>query len=215
MKRTKIILGLSALTLLCGAFAIAPQSAAMVSAEGETSQTTSEDTNVELPAEIQEEISYWKKLYDQFLVPLLGGVSITAVLSALVNIALSVAMHLRKKKFLTIQSENFAKYAELAEKAEKLASSAETLAKSMKESSESSEKLIKSFIEDADELIEGVAKLSGNVEKLHELKGKLADVAEILGKMASHTQELVSTGVAEDIERLLREIKEVRSDGKE
>ena len=183
-----------------------------VFAEGEQ-PSTSEQSTIELPEDVKEEISYWKQLYNDFIVPLLGGVSISSIVAAAVTIAVSILKRKKDKAFIEKVDGRIAKLEALTQQSLEVVELADRLINSFEKNSSEVSTYLSQFIEKADSLLLSISDLCGEVQDLQPIRGQLATLTEVQGKIASHTKELVGSGVAEDIKKLLADIKEVEANG--
>lgn len=210
MKMKGRLVLLASTALLC-AFGLANSQVALpVSAEGEVSSETPQESEPAQPdpiGQVKDETDYWKNLYENFVVPLLGGVSVTSMLSAIVAIALSVSRRFGEKRHNKVEDARYLKYVAIVEKADEILKFAtDTLAKSG-EIQEGLVAQVTDFIALAKGFVEEIKDLISNTRELEKLQPALVSLSAILAKMAANTQELVSTGAAEEIRKIAEEAK--------
>ena len=212
MKKHYLIL-LATSALLCGCGLAKTQDAIPVFAEGEPSSETVPGTSSEAASEAGSdkatiaELSYWKGLYENYVVPLLGGVSLSSILAAIVSVTFAVVRAKSDKKHNIAEDARYAKYALIVEKAEAVIDLCERAIKSSEQSKEQVATFVSDFIGLAKELMEEIKNLISNTKELAKLQPAFVRLTEILGKMAANTKELVSSGAAEEIKGLVTEAK--------
>jgi len=150
--------------------------------------------------EWQEKFNNFK---DTYLTPLLGGVSIASVLSAVISIVLAF-----------INRKTNGKIKESNEKTINLSVNVLTagskLIEEMQKSKEISENTRKEFKEASDLLIKQIVELSGKTEEMLKLKSCVNQLVLIEQKITAHSKELVASGVAEDIAKLVNDIESIK-----
>ena len=141
------------------------------------------------------------------MVPLLGSVSLSSILAAIVSITFAVVRAKGDKKHNIAEDARYAKYALIVEKAEAVIDLCERAIKSSEQSKEQVATFVSDFIGLAKELMEEIKNLISNTKELAKLQPAFVRLTEILGKMAANTKELVSSGAAEEIKGLVTEAK--------
>ena len=178
-------------------------------AEGEQTSMTSESapsaTSSDVPP--SEDPSYWKNLYENFVVPLLGGVSISSMLSAIVSISFVIVRAKGEKKHNLQENERYLKYAAIVEKAQAIISLCERSIESSNDVKNQVIEYMSSFTALAKELLDGIQDMLSHTEELEKMQPAFVRLCDILGKMAANTKELVSSGAAEDIRKIADEMK--------
>lgn len=212
MKKHYLIL-LATSALLCGCGLAKTQDAIPVFAEGETTSDTVPANSSEATSEAGSEkatiaeLSYWKGLYENYVVPLLGSVSLSSIAAAIVSIAFAIRRAKSDKKHNIAEDARYAKYARIVEKAEAIIDMCERAIKAADESKEQVASFMAEFIGLAKEMVEEIKNLISNTKELAKLQPAFVHLTEILGKMAANTKELVSSGAAEEIKSLVTEAK--------
>lgn len=184
------------------------------SSENSTSETAASSSGEKTTIEqLEDEIKYWKNLYDSFIVPLLGGTSILNIITSGLTIAISISKHRGEKKFASLLEEKQKKYDEIVAQATLVIGAAQSLVASMKSKEEEQTKALNSLIDEEKKLLSAIGAQTEDIEKMEKIKGILLKLIEVQGKMASSTQELVASGVAEDINVMISDLKELCQDG--
>lgn len=140
---------------------------------------------------------------DTYLVPLLSGVSITSVLSAIISICFAIV---NRKTNGKIKSSND----ETADLANGIIKSANTLIESINTQTKLEDEVMKKCIDQTRECIGKVAELTNSTDKLCQIKEAIEKLAKLQTIIASHSQELVSMGIAEELNKLLEDIKSLK-----
>lgn len=212
MKKHYLIL-LATSALLCGCGLAKTQVAIPVFAEGETTSETVPAISSEPTSEAGSdkatiaELSYWKGLYENYIVPLLGTVSISSIFAAIVSISFALLRAKGDKKHNAAEDARYAKYAHIVEKAEAVIDLCERAVKAADESKEQVAAFMSDFIALAKGFVEEIKDLISNTRELEKLQPALVSLSAILAKMAANTKELVSTGAAEEIRKIAEEAK--------
>ena len=135
------------------------------------------------------------------------------MLSAIVAIALSVSRRFGEKWHNKVEDARYLKYVAIVEKADEILKfAADTLAKSG-EIQEALIAQVTDFITLAKGFVEEIKDLISNTRELEKLQPALVSLSAILAKMAANTQELVSTGAAEEIRKIAEEAKGIAVHG--
>lgn len=156
---------------------------------------------------VEEQAEDWQDKLNEFketyLAPLLGGVSITSVVSALISIVLAI---INRKTNGKIKESN----KETIDLSVSVLKSAANLIDEMKEFNSISEETRKQFKEATDNLLKNVVELSGKTEQMLKIKDCVNQLVLIEEKIASHSKELVASGVAEDIHKLIEDVNNIK-----
>lgn len=137
-------------------------------------------------------------LYNTYIVPLFTSVSVTSVLSALIAIVSLVNNIKRKKHEDTVLDKVLALMILFTD-----------LVTEIKNGKEVSKESIQVFNTECEKVLGEIKLLKHIPEKLNQLSLCVAKSTEIIGKIASHDQTLVSSGIAQDCQGLVNEIKAI------
>ncbi len=224
MKKNRLIL-LGASALLFASGLAVSQVPTPVMAEGEEASETSEIVSSEANTEVvsgeasseQEhsmtELQYWKDLYERFVIPLLGTTNVVSIITAILGIALSLKRHKAEIKHFGVEAEQYAKYAALIDKAYDVIELCRKSVEVSEKASEDVKAYVKSFMELGNAFLDEVKKVLSSTKELKKLQPLFAKLSEILGKMAAHTKELVSSGTAQEVLAIAQEARELAVNG--
>lgn len=178
-----------------------------VKAEEETSEVLEEDTSdleeVELEETDEITIKEWfQNQYDTLVVPIISGVTITSVMSALVSITFAIFNRKTNKK-IKLSNE------QLATLSLSILDSATKLITEIKNTNDLSVVTKDTFVNVTNSIIEQVAELSGKTENLIALKSSIYTLAELVCEIACSTKNMVANGTAENCKKLLEQIKDI------
>lgn len=188
-----------------GICACASKQALMASAE-ETSETIPTE-------ETTEEDNWLQKNYETFIVPLLSGVSITSVLSMATTIIFTVIKNKKlDQKVLLITEKANNKYQEceqkLVEVKEILGAVHEIYELTLKNEKVNSE--TKEFlIEKVKYMVSVIDGNSDKVNKIDDLVKIITLLTQLEGKVAKQSQEIVKSGIVEDINEITTLVKKL------
>lgn len=206
-----------AVSVMC-ASAYASKQAVMVRAEDEITEPVVEEP--EQPAEEtsepteKEQFEEWlKSSYQTYVVPLLGGISITSVMTLIITVVFTIIKNKGlDKKVIRITQEANTKYNEANEKyaeCKEILVEVHQIYKLVVKSGEINEEA-KAFIkEKMDYALTVVDASSAQVAKIDNLVKVVALLAQIESKVAKQSGEVVKSGIVEDINELSNLIKEV------
>jgi len=164
--------------------------------------SSSPSTLVQIKNNIQE-------AWDTYVAPLMTGVSITAMISLIVNVILGYLNH-KNSKF---SKENVAKSVEEISEVYKLymeyKSSNEKIIEELKNQTTLSEETKTEFLNKSNALLNKCAEVINKTEKLESLKVVMTDLATIIAKLSLASKEMVKAGITEDVAKLEEHIKEL------
>lgn len=158
----------------------------------------------------QSDTDYFKNLYESYIVPILGSVSLTSVLAAIVAIVTSLVKRKGDKNVIASLDAKTLIYEKILTQSIEAVNASKALMDSVKEKEKIDEQSISEVLAKCDTLLMSIANETEQVEKVQQVKEVISQLTVILGKMASNTKELVASGVAEDIEKLIAEAKELK-----
>lgn len=216
-KWSKLLFVAGALVLTSACFASAYASTSRgyvrVNAEGEETSEV-----VEQPQEEQE--SWIKKSYETYIVPLLSGVSITSIVSAVACIATTVLKNKQlDKKLLALQSECDRRIEQADEKYRQ----AEAKLAEVTEILQTAREVFKIIIENdainketkkvvTEKLLQIVGAIDKQGEDIHKI-GKLQEIVGLLvqlqSKVAMQSAEVVKSGIVDDVNKILQLVKSI------
>lgn len=208
MKR-KTLLGITLLGLFAfgiGGLALASfdnQVPIVAMAEDVPSDTTSEETPISDEASVDDE-SFIEEAYNTYLVPILGTVSVASIGSAVLSIAVAFFNRKANKKNIIETKTNINNALIVVEA---LATSVKILLSAIEQGNAIAEETKQAFIVSTKELLAKIALLTGKTEELNKLKPVLITLAEIQGKIAVSSKELVASGIGESISKLVEQVK--------
>lgn len=216
-KWSKVLFVAGALVLTSACFASAYASTSRgyvrVSAEGEETSEV-----VEQPQEEQE--SWIKKSYETYIVPLLSGVSITSIVSAVACILTTVLKNRQlDKKLLTLQTEcdrrieqADEKYrqaeAKLAEVTEILQTAREVF-KIIIENDAINKETKKVVTEKLLQIVGAIDKQSKDIGKIGKLQEVVGLLVQLQSKVAMQSAEVVKSGIVDDVNKILQLVKSI------
>ena len=216
-KWSKVLFVAGALVLTSACFASAYASTSRgyvrVSAEGEETSEV-----VEQPQEEKE--SWVKKSFDTYVVPLLSGVSLTSIVSAVACIVTTIIKNKQlDKKLLTLQEEDNKRRAEadaiyqsanekLAEATEILQTVRETY-RIILENDVINKETKKIVLEKLAFMSSELEKQSKDVKKVEKLQEVIGLLVQLQSKIALQTTEAVKSGVVDDVNKILQLVKSI------
>jgi len=223
MKK-KIILGFVALTVFCGSLALSislsqrPQS---LMAEGEASSIVSSSEVVSSTSEdvtsgtAEEEHWYTEALswIENKVVPLVGTISIASIMGTIVSVVTAISKHKGDKKNSIIINGQDAKIValELSEKAHQeyeqkmLEQFSVTLTETAKTMA-----MVSNYAKTTAEL---VANQNGEIEKVKKMKESIDLSCDLIAKSMALSDVAVKSGIAQDAQKLVDNLKEVNKNG--
>ncbi len=237
-SKNKIALTLAVMGLCASGVAIGATSAIGVRAEGEgvseetslpvseetsTEETQSESAGVSDSAEEAEgKDNALKEAYDKIygwvnekVVPLMGGVTVASVMSAIVAIATAIMKHrgdIKNKALLEGQSE---KVEVLKALVEVLKSNEDEMYKTYSEVFEKLSATTEITANQAKTIAELVAEQNGQIAKVEKMKESIEVACELISKSLALSETAVKSGVAQDAKKLIENLKEVSGNGGE
>ena len=235
-SKNKIALTLAVVGLCASGVAIGATSAIGVNAEGEgvseeTSLPASEETSAEetqsesgevSASEAEGEANALKEAYDKIygwvnekVVPLMGGVTVASVMSAIVAIATAIMKHrgdVKNKALLEGQSE---KVEVLKALVEVLKANEDEMYKTYTEVFEKLSATTELTANQAKTIAELVAEQNGQIAKVEKMKESIEVACELISKSLALSETAVKSGVAQDAKKLIENLKEVSGNGGE
>lgn len=230
-SKNKIALTLAVMGLCAYGVAIGATSAIGVYAEGEgvseeTSFPVSEETQSESgevsASETEGEANALKEAYDKVygwvnekVVPLMGGVTVASVMSAIVAIATAIMKHrgdVKNKALLEGQSE---KVEVLKALVEVLKTNEDEMYKTYTEVFEKLSATTELTANQAKTIAELVAEQNGQIAKVEKMKESIEVACELISKSLALSETAVKSGVAQDAKKLIENLKEVSGNGGE
>ena len=236
-SKNKIALTLAVMGLCASGVAIGATSAIGVRAEGEgvseeTSLPVSEETSTEEAqsesieasdsAGAEGEDNALKEAYDKIygwinekVVPLMGGVTVASVMSAIIAIATAIMKHrgdIKNKALLEGQSE---KVEVLKALVEVLKSNEDEMYKTYSEVFEKLSATTEITANQAKTIAELVAEQNGQIAKVEKMKESIEVACELISKSLALSEAAVKSGVAQDAKKLIENLKEVSGNGGE
>lgn len=235
-SKNKIALTLAVMGLCASGVAIGATSAIGVNAEGEgvseeTSLPASEETSAEetqnesagvSASEAEGEANALKEAYDKIygwvnekVVPLMGGVTVASVMSAIVAIATAIMKHrgdIKNKALLEGQSE---KVEVLKALVEVLKTNEDEMYKTYTEVFEKLSATTELTANQAKTIAELVAEQNGQIAKVEKMKESIEVACELISKSLALSETAVKSGVAQDAKKLIENLKEVSGNGGE
>lgn len=145
--------------------------------------------------------------YNTYIAPLLAGVGITSILSAVVSIAFAVKNRKDKKNIKDNSTTTTKNANTIIEKAEELYKVCNSLKEMCEKDHTLSKEVIDVFNEKAKLITNDISSLQKDVSNLFEIKAYVLNMAQIMSTMASHIPELRESGCAEEIEKIVNKIK--------
>ena len=235
-SKNKIALTLAVMGLCASGVAIGATSAIGVNAEGEgvseetslpaSEETSSEETQSEggevSTSEAEGEANALKEAYDKVygwvnekVVPLMGGVTVASVMSAIVAIATAIMKHrgdIKNKALLEGQSE---KVEVLKALVEVLKTNEDEMYKTYTEVFEKLSATTELTANQAKTIAELVAEQNGQIAKVEKMKESIEVACELISKSLALSETAVKSGVAQDAKKLIENLKEVSGNGGE
>lgn len=236
-SKNKIALTLAVMGLCASGVAIGATSAIGVNAEGEgvseetslpvseetsAEETQSESVEVSNSEEAEEKTDALKEAYDKIygwvnekVVPLMGGVTVASVMSAIVAIATAIMKHrgdIKNKALLEGQSE---KVEVLKALVEVLKANEDEMYKTYSEVFEKLSATTEITANQAKTIAELVAEQNGQIAKVEKMKESIEVACELISKSLALSETAVKSGVAQDAKKLIENLKEVSGNGGE
>ena len=235
-SKNKIALTLAVVGLCASGVAIGATSAIGVRAEGEgvseetslpaSEEASSEETKSESgevsTSEAEGEANALKEAYDKIygwinekVVPLMGGVTVASVMSAIVAIATAIMKHrgdIKNKALLEGQSE---KVEVLKALVEVLKTNEDEMYKTYTEVFEKLSATTELTANQAKTIAELVAEQNGQIAKVEKMKESIEVACELISKSLALSETAVKSGVAQDAKKLIENLKEVSGNGGE
>lgn len=236
-SKNKIALTLAVMGLCASGVAIGATSAIGVKAEGEgvseetslpvseeisTEETRSESVEVSTSEETEEKTDALKEAYDKIygwvnekVVPLMGGVTVASVMSAIVAIATAIMKHrgdIKNKALLEGQSE---KVEVLKALVEVLKANEDEMYKTYSEVFEKLSATTEITANQAKTIAELVAEQNSQIAKVEKMKESIEVACELISKSLALSEAAVKSGVAQDAKKLIENLKEVSGNGGE
>lgn len=236
-SKNKIALTLAVMGLCASGVAIGATSAIGVKAEGEgvseetslpvseeisTEETRSESVEVSDSEEAEVKTDALKEAYDKIygwvnekVVPLMGGVTVASVMSAIVAIATAIMKHrgdIKNKALLEGQSE---KVEVLKALVEVLKANEDEMYKTYSEVFEKLSATTEITANQAKTIAELVAEQNGQIAKVEKMKESIEVACELISKSLALSETAVKSGVAQDAKKLIENLKEVSGNGGE
>ena len=235
-SKNKIALTLAVMGLCASGVAIGATSAIGVRAEGEgvseetslpaSEEASSEETKSESgevsASEAEGEANALKEAYDKIygwinekVVPLMGGVTVASVMSAIVAIATAIMKHrgdIKNKALLEGQSE---KVEVLKALVEVLKANEDEMYKTYTEVFEKLSATTELTANQAKTIAELVAEQNGQIAKVEKMKESIEVACELISKSLALSETAVKSGVAQDAKKLIENLKEVSGNGGE
>ncbi len=149
----------------------------------------------------------WENWKETYIDPLLAGVSITSIISAMLSLAMAYLNHKSNKKSNAevhqSKEDNKLLISAITEFMEKMN---DILAK-LENENKNSQTLKDDFSITSQELLNKISELVEQTENLQKLKTIIVTLATIESKIAQCSKEVVQSGVGEDIAKLADQIK--------
>lgn len=199
MNKAKKIIGLSVLSLLFGVAIMTATAPAFSVARAEENQETE-------VVEENEEKKSWeetlKDFKDSYLVPILGSVSITSVVSLCVSIVCSV---FNRKTNKLIKLSN----ADTISLCTNVVKSATALITEVHQGNAITDATKNMFLEQTNNLIERMELLAKKSEKVAEIKDVIACLVEVQNEIYKLDPKAITSGVSEKIAKLNDTVKQI------
>lgn len=226
MKKWLKVLFISCAVVLTGAclasaYAGTSRGVMPVFAEGEVEET-SEPAEAEEPVETEEPTvveaeedkeGFIKKSYETLVVPLLSGVSITSILSAVVCVAMAVVKNKQlDKKLITISEEASEKYNQAQEKLKEVTEILKTILEVdalVKEEKVINTEIKNCITEQMAGIVDTINQNAKQVAKIDKLQQSVALLVQLEAKVARQSQEVVKSGIIEDINMITQLMKDI------
>jgi len=223
MKK-RLLLGLSAIALFGGSLAIGitiKDSLTLVNAEGEStsvvsSDSTSSSTTSSTTATSDDKETWYKQIMewiDNKVIPLLGGISIVSLLTGATSITTAISKHRGDKKNELIIKNQDAQIAELkAKELEHQAYEEKMLEQYSVTLTETSKTmiLVANYAKTTAEL---VSTQNGQIKNVVAMKDAIDTSCTLIAKSLALTDVAVKSGIAQDAQKLVSNLKEVNKDG--
>ena len=170
------------------------------------------DGNSVVVEETKEEKDFnWETFKDTYLVPMFSGISISSILGTVVSLVIAFVYKKAVKELKAkLESQNI-DYREKAlvieEKVKATIEQVNTVLEFVKHERELTVEMKETVIAQTNAVVNKLAELTNTTEKLAEVKVIIAQLNEIIGKIAESNKELVANGTAEEINKLLEQLK--------
>ena len=223
MKK-RLLLGLSAIALFGGSLAIGitiKESLTPVNAEGEStsvvsSESTSSSTTSSTTATSEDKETWYKQIMewvDNKVIPLLGGISIVSLLTGATSITTAISKHRGDKKNEIIIMNQDAQIAELKAKELEHQEYEEKMLQQFNVTLTETSKTMILVSNYAKATAELVATQNGQIKKVEAMKNAIDTSCTLIAKSLALTDVAVKSGIAQDAQNLVNNLKEVNKDG--
>jgi len=152
----------------------------------------------------EDDATFWEGVYNTYLMPIFGTVTITSIASAALSIIVAVANRKSNKKNIVETRESIANALIVVNA---LASSVDILLKAIQEGNTIAEETKQTFIDSVKVLLKNLALLMDKTQELTQFKPILITLSEIQGKIALASKELVAAGIGESVNVLVEQVK--------
>lgn len=152
----------------------------------------------------EDDATFWEGVYNTYLMPIFGTVTITSIASAALSIIVAVANRKSNKKNIVETRESIANALIVVNA---LASSVDILLKAIQEGNTIAEETKQTFIDSVNVLLKNLALLMDKTQELTQFKPILITLSEIQGKIALASKELVAAGIGESVNVLVEQVK--------
>lgn len=152
----------------------------------------------------EDDTAFWEGVYNTYLMPIFGTVTITSIASAALSIIVAVANRKSNKKNIVETRESIANALIVVNA---LASSVDILLKAIQEGNTIAEETKQTFIDSVKVLLKNLALLMDKTQELTQFKPILITLSEIQGKIALASKELVAAGIGESVNVLVEQVK--------
>lgn len=152
----------------------------------------------------EDDTAFWEGVYNTYLMPIFGTVTITSIASATLSIIVAVANRKSNKKNIVETRESIANALIVVNA---LASSVDILLKAIQEGNTIAEETKQTFIDSVKVLLKNLALLMDKTQELTQFKPILITLSEIQGKIALASKELVAAGIGESVNVLVEQVK--------
>lgn len=152
---------------------------------------------------------YLQNAFNSFVAPLLTGVSITSIVSLLINVILTCLNRKNNKNNAAIQKENREDILNTIQRFKEYKDTSDKVLNELKTQNQISVETKNAFVKQSQDLLEQCKLMTKNVEHLEGLKEVMVDLATIIGKIARSSNQLVSDGIAKDVSILEEHIRQL------
>lgn len=210
----KKMLGIMALGLLAVGLGIGFSSHSPllgVNAADSTSDTSTTEVVETSVSTTEDDESFFWDAYNTYLVPILGTVSVVSIGSAVLSIAVMIFNRRANKKQ---NEENTQKIHDALVVVDNsvliltaLSTSVKTILEAVENGNISFEQAKKLFDDSTKSQLDAIAKLTIKTEEVIKLKPVIITLAEIQGKLALGSKEMVASGIGDSINKLVEQVK--------